>query len=207
MKMLKYFLIVSVVFAILTYQRNSKMTILDPSVNYVILTGGPGGGKSTLIEALRKRGYLCMDEVARDIIKEEVATNGKALPWGDREKFTKRIFDETIKQYHSVNSCEIVFFDRGIVDVLAYAKMVNVKISKGMEWAAKELPFNKRVFVTLPWKEIYCNDEERKQSFEEAIDTFERIVKEYRKYGYEVVELPKADVEIRINFILKHLGL
>ncbi len=178
----------------------------DSSVNYVILTGGPGGGKTTLIEELRKRGHFCMDEVARDIIKGEVASNGDALPWKDKEKFVKRMLDEAVKQYRSVDTQSVVFFDRGIIDILAYAKMVNIEISEEMKQQARKLPFNKKVFVTPPWKEIYCNDEERKQRFEEAIDTFEHIVREYRELGYEVIELPKTDVESRINFILDELS-
>ena len=169
--------------------------------NYFIITGGPGGGKTTLIKALRQRGYLCMDEVARDIIKREVVTNGDALPWSNKEKFIQKMFDATVAQYESVNSHDTVFFDRGIVEILAYAKMVNVEVSEEMKHLAIELSFNKKVFVTPPWKTIYRNDEERKQSFEEAIETFKYIVTEYQAYGYEVIELPKTDVKSRVNFI------
>lgn len=205
MTALKYFLIVATIFAIFSFQRSNAIKSFDK--NYIILTGGPGGGKSTLIEVLRERGYHCVDEVARDIIKQEVATNGDALPWSDREKFIQRMFDETIAQYKSVSSREAVFFDRGAVDILAYAKMVGVKVSEEMKQLALELSFNKKVFVTPPWKEIYRNDEERKQSFEEAIETFEHIVAEYENNGYEVIVLPKTDVENRINFIIDHLNL
>ncbi|MFT4554471.1 MAG: putative ATPase [Chlamydiales bacterium] len=205
MRALKYFLVVIAIFTIYSFQRSDEMNLLNR--NYFILTGGPGGGKSTLIKVLRERGYLCMDEVARDIIKKEVTTNGDALPWANKAEFTQKMFGETLKLYESVSSSDAIFFDRGVVDVLAYAKMVKVEISEEMLCTARKLAFNKKVFVTPPWEDIYRNDEERKQSFEEAIETFEHIVKEYQAYGYEIVVLPKTDVEDRINFMLDLLNL
>jgi predicted ATPase len=205
MRALKILLIIITIFTIYSFQRSDEMNLLNK--NYFILTGGPGGGKSTLIKVLRERGYLCMDEVARDIIKKEVTTNGDALPWANKAEFTQKMFDETVKLYDSVSSSDAIFFDRGVVDVLAYAKMVKVEISEEMLCIARKLSFNKKVFVTPPWEEIYRNDEERKQSFEEAIETFDHIVKEYQAYGYEIVVLPKTDVEGRINFMLDFLNL
>ena len=36
--------------------------------NFFVITGGPGSGKSLLIEALRKRGYACFVEVRRGVV-------------------------------------------------------------------------------------------------------------------------------------------
>ncbi|HEX5742987.1 MAG TPA: AAA family ATPase, partial [Flavobacteriaceae bacterium] len=35
--------------------------------NKIVITGGPGTGKSTLINELIKRGYNCLEEISRDI--------------------------------------------------------------------------------------------------------------------------------------------
>ena len=34
--------------------------------NFYVVAGGPGSGKTALIEALRARGQLCVDERIRD---------------------------------------------------------------------------------------------------------------------------------------------
>jgi len=33
----------------------------------IVITGGPGTGKSTIIEELTKLNYICMPEISRDI--------------------------------------------------------------------------------------------------------------------------------------------
>ncbi|MBT4917455.1 AAA family ATPase [Candidatus Peregrinibacteria bacterium] len=174
---------------------------------YVILTGGPGGGKSSVLEVLRNKGYLCVDEVARDLIKEEVAANGDALPWKNTEKFRDNMFREQVKVYESTNHDGIVFFDRGLVDCIAYSRLIGANIPENMDQISREVKFNKLVFVTPPWEDIYQNDEERKQSFQEAIETYDQIVAAYREYGYETVDLPKVSVEDRVDFILVKLGI
>ena len=33
----------------------------------IVITGGPGTGKTTLLHSLKKRGFHCMDEISREI--------------------------------------------------------------------------------------------------------------------------------------------
>ncbi len=172
---------------------------------YVILTGGPGGGKSSLLEELRSRGYLCMDEVARDLIKKEVAAGGDALPWDNAEKFRNNMLQEQVKLYNSIQHDGVTFFDRGLIDCIAYSRLIGAEIPEEMDRISRELKFKQSVFVTPPWEEIYRNDEERKQSFEEATETYNQIVAAYREYGYEIVDLPKVSVRARAQFVLEKL--
>ena len=55
--------------------------------NFYILSGGPGAGKTTTLEALRARGFACVDEAARQILKEQKASGGDATHDGDRVKY------------------------------------------------------------------------------------------------------------------------
>ena len=36
----------------------------------MVLIGGPSSGKTTLIEALKTKGYTCYPEVSREVIRE-----------------------------------------------------------------------------------------------------------------------------------------
>jgi len=173
---------------------------------YVIITGGPGSGKTTLIEGLRDSGYHCIDEIGRDVIKREVENNSDALPWKNTKKFRDLMFAESITSYNAVTHEGIVFFDRGIIDNIGYSQLIKEPIPKEMDQAARDYKYNAVVFVTPPWQEIYENDAERKQSFEEAVETFDTMVKTYKKYGYQTIILPKDCVHVRIKFILNILN-
>jgi len=46
-------------------------------------------------------------------------------------------------------------------------------------------------FLSRPlWPEIFAQDSERKQSFEEAVATYEVMVDTYAALGYELIQLP-----------------
>lgn len=56
---------------------------------FIVVTGGPGSGKSTLISALCAEGFTGMPEAGRAIIQAQAAIGGAALPWADRFAFSE----------------------------------------------------------------------------------------------------------------------
>jgi predicted ATPase len=54
-----------------------------------------------------------------------------------------------------------------------------------------------------PWEEIYTTDSERDQIYAEAVAVFESSKTWYAQGYYDVVEVPRASVDERVNFILK----
>lgn len=49
--------------------------------NYVVISGSSGGGKSSLLSELVNRRYPVVLEPGRQIVKEQIAIEGEALPW------------------------------------------------------------------------------------------------------------------------------
>lgn len=112
-----------------------------------------------------------------------------------------------MRSYHiAEQSIGTVVFDRGVVDVIGYLRLVGLSVPKHMENAATRFRYNRRVFIAPPWEEIYRQDRERKQDFAEAVRTYEVMLAAYGEYGYELIELPKASVERRMQFILQKIG-
>ena len=74
-----------------------------------IVTGGPGAGKTTLLLELERRGFHVSHEVARQIIQEQVAANGDALPWADTRRYTELMLERSIAAYRESSSTETVF--------------------------------------------------------------------------------------------------
>ncbi len=170
-----------------------------------IISGGPGAGKTTLIEGLKALGYACSAEVSRRLIIEEVAQNSDCLPWKDIACFSDKVLDEMIVSWHN-SSAPLSFFDRGIPDIIAYLKIAELPVPDKFMLALERAPYNRQVFILPPWADIYVNDNERWQSFEEATAIYKSIKATYADLGFAIVELPKVSLEKRLSFIIDFLN-
>lgn len=176
--------------------------------NCYVITGGPGVGKTTLINELAKQNLKIVPENAREIIKQEIDNNGDGLPWKNKAHYAYLMLEAASESYNTVpnNDSEIYFFDRGILDTICYADMIGLGVSNEMHNLGKNSLYNKKVFILPPWKEIYQTDSERKQTWEEAILTFTKMKETYLKYGYKLIEVPQDTVQNRVDFILNNIN-
>lgn len=118
------------------------------SDSFFILTGGPGSGKSSLIAELKNRGISCIDEVARQIIREEVLSGGEALPWKNVELFKEMMLLRSLETYNqALQTNSLTLFDRGLIDIIGYATLTKTPISKELKKAVLSWPYNKKVFI------------------------------------------------------------
>jgi len=179
------------------------ITTMENKSNAIIITGGPGMGKTSVIEQFSEMGYHSVEETGRNIIQKELKTDGIRLPWLDKKGFAMAMFHQSLKDFQNLSEKSgLTFFDRGIPDVIAYLQLCNISIPETMWQAAKEKRYYPKVFITPPWKSIYVNDAERKQTFEEAVATYHIMKEIYSFLGYKLVELPKTTVLRRAKFIL-----
>jgi predicted ATPase len=171
-----------------------------------IITGGPGFGKTSIIDALALRGYNTVPEISRGIIKKELETGGDVLPWKNLETFSRLVFEKRILQYKEFeNHLSPTFFDRGIPDVVAYMEKDEIELPEKYTKALVEFQYNNIVFITPPWKDIFLNDNERKENFNEAVEIQKFIEKTYTTLGYKLIEIPKFSIEERVEFIVENL--
>jgi len=175
---------------------------------FYIVTGGPGSGKTSLLEALRSRGYTCSVEAGRGVIQDQVSIAGRALPWDDRSLFAELMLSWEMRSYRMIQETTgPVFFDRGVPDVLGYLRLTAVPVPDHIKNAAQKFRYNQTVFITPPWREIFQQDRERKQDFDQAIRTYDALAATYKALDYKLVEIPRIPVEQRARFILDHLGI
>ena len=152
-----------------------------------------------------KQGYPCAKEISRELISEELANGGKILPWEDQISFENKIIKMRFKQYiDSLEGC-IYFFDRSIIDSIAYLKVSNLSSSSEMNKLIKSCKFNKTVFYTPIWEKIYINDNERKEEIQKAKQIEHSIINTYISYGYKMIKIPKISVKKRVDFILSKI--
>ncbi|PSJ63711.1 AAA family ATPase [Pseudaminobacter soli (ex Li et al. 2025)] len=171
---------------------------------YFVLTGGPGSGKTTLIEALGAAGHAVAPEAGRGIIRHQVAISGPALPWRDPALFAELMLAWEMRSHEAArDKTGPVFFDRGVPDVIGYLRLTGLPAPAHAEEAAKNFHYNRMVFILPPWPEIFSQDGERRQDLAEAQRTYEAMVETYTACGYRLVEVPRAPVEERLRFVLE----
>lgn len=173
----------------------------------IVLAGGPSSGKTTLIDALVAKGYICYPEVSREVIKEAQRQGIEQLFLEKPLLFSELLLEGRVKQYKSAINEEsaTVFLDRGIPDVLAYMHYIGDSYPSFFTEACQNHLYTK-VFLLPPWKEIYVSDTERYENYEQAVLIHEHLEETYKKFGYELITVPKDSVENRINFVLSHLA-
>lgn len=171
----------------------------------IVITGGPGSGKSTLLNILSKKGFSTSIEAGRAIIQDQALISGNALPWKDRQAFAELMLSWELRSWHGAKESNgLFFFDRGVPDIAGYLSLCGLSIPEHVVTAIKLFRYNNTVFIAPPWQDIFIQDAERKQSFEEAELTFHTMTTTYRHYGYNLIELPMITPEERADFILSH---
>lgn len=168
---------------------------------FVMLSGCSGGGKSTLIEELARRGYAVVREPGRRIIANVRAGKPGALPWDDPAGFARHALAMSIADHE--NARGLTFFDRGVVDAA-----VALRATAGESAAAEVARYRyDHLFLVPPWPDIYENDADRRHGLDRALINHDRDAAAYHAAGYDAVILPRDTVAARADVVLATLGL
>lgn len=175
----------------------------------IVISGGPGSGKTTLINHLEDQGHICMPEISRDVIKQAQQEGIEQLFLTNPILFSKKLLEGRLQQFHKANKFEEnkLFYDRGMPDVTAYMDYINAHYPANFTQTCNRYRYD-AVFLLPPWEDIYVQDDERYESFEQAEIIYEFLLKGYQNYDYDVVEVPVGSITERTDYIidkLKHL--
>jgi predicted ATPase len=172
----------------------------------IVMSGCSGGGKSSLLAELGRRGHAIYEEPGRQVVKEQLYLGGDALPWANVARFVDLTVSRSIhNMVMAARSCRLSFFDRGIIDQIGGLEQIGLAVPADLREAAHLLRYNRTAFFTPPWPEIFRTDSERRHSLEDASASYEPLKATYERMGYEVVELPKVTVALRADFILQRI--
>lgn len=172
---------------------------------FVVISGCSGGGKSTLLTELKRRGHAVVEEPGRRIIQEEKLTGGDSLPWVDQVAFLRRTLALALDDHAHAPRVpgQWVFFDRGILD--AAAALESITGEPVLTEVSRLHRYHPYVFMAPPWPEIYVQDTDRRHDMKAAQMEFERLQNTYPLVGYEIALLPKTSVANRADYVLKAL--
>ncbi|MCT4579899.1 MAG: AAA family ATPase [Flavobacteriales bacterium] len=179
--------------------------MVDIGGKYFIITGAPSTGKSSVVNELVRRGYVCHDEIARQVIKENQGKNNNLLPWVDMLAFSDEVYNRMLALLDTIEDDSFCFLDRSMVDLIGYMEFAGKEAPSRYGEGAKVAGYSKQVFYMPFWEGIFANDEQRKESVEEAMNIDKALRKAYTNLGFKLVEVPKGTIEERVDFILEVL--
>ena len=171
--------------------------------NWYVISGAPSSGKTTTLEALKKKGYKVFYEWARIYIDGEMK-KGRTLKEirKDELAFQRKILELKINFEKKLAKKDLVFMERGIPDSTAYMKMCGINEDKNLKKALKKCSYKKVFLMELIKYEL---DYARTESQEEAMMIDSLLEKSYTDIDIKVVRVPKMSVEKRVKFILDNL--
>lgn len=179
----------------------------------IVITGGPGTGKTSVINELKNRGYYCFEEIIRTLTTEAKKESNASLHISnpiafvnDPYHFNTRLLNGRVEQFvqSKVLNHEKSFFDRGIPDVLAYMDFFDQPYDDVFIDACTIHKYT-HIFILPPWEDIYTSDNERFETFDEAVKIHDCLVKIYDQLGYDINNVPFGSISERTNFIIENI--
>ena len=174
---------------------------------FVVITGCSGGGKSSLLAELASRGHRTFPEPGRQIVKEQTAIGRPNIIAEDPVLFGELCIARTLhRMIEAANAPGPMFFDRTHIDPLSH--YADNPAGEPAHWrrAAEVFRFHPTVFFVPPWPEIFEQDPERRHTFEDGLAEYPKLLKNYERFGYRPVIVPKAPVPARADFVLRTLS-
>jgi predicted ATPase len=171
----------------------------------VILTGGPGVGKTTLLRAFESLGFAVVEESAREVIRERMSKG--LTPRPEPAEFATDTLRRDVDKYGLVPDLgDWIFFDRSPLETLVMLEEAHAALTEADKGRASRLSFHKQVFILPPWAEIDVRDEERDHAFEHCLRVHSRLLDLYASLDFSLVEVPRLDVQARTRHVLQLLA-
>ena len=172
----------------------------------IAIIGGPASGKTSIIDQLLNKGHVCMEEISRQITLKAQNEGVDQVFLKDPIWFSDQLLAARQQQFIDAGAVNrpFVFFDRGLPDVIAYLDYIGCDYPEEYIDSCKKYKYDK-VFILMPWKDIYVQDNERYETFEQATEIQKYLTKWYTSLNYELIKVPQSTVENRVDFILNNI--
>jgi predicted ATPase len=188
----------------------SAASVTQPE--FVVITGGPGSGKTTVIEALAGLGYRTVPEAAIQVIEElnqELGLEGqKRWRAAHTGRFQDRVLDLQIElEKKCATAPGFVFLDRGRLDGLAYLRHFGGGASSEQLDRIGEVRYS-HVFLLATLRSFSERGASGRTSQRaDSLAIAKRIEEVYRESGYQPVALPQMPPADRVAFIVAKIGV
>jgi predicted ATPase len=188
---------------------SSDIQQVDRKQQRYILTGGPGAGKTSIINFLAKKGYSIVPEAATEIIEQDLR-KGVEKPWLADDYHIRMYQLISKRQVEIENSmASVVFFDRGHLDGLSYILLQKCTLYQcildHVQTSIDTQYFNKKVFF-IDSLGFVVPGPARNEDLQESLLKASCLKRNYEAMGYEVIHIPPGSIEERAQLIIDHIA-
>ncbi|WP_191861021.1 AAA family ATPase [Hanstruepera ponticola] len=173
------------------------------NVKKIVITGGPGTGKTSIINELKRLGHVCLDEISREVTLKARKEGIEQLFLTQPLLFSELLLKGRETQFSQANTLgkDLVFLDRGIPDVIAYMDYIGDAYPEKFVNSCKNHVYD-MAFILEPWQEIFVSDSERYENFDQAVKIHHHLLNTYERFNYALMDVPFDTIENRAQFIL-----
>jgi predicted ATPase len=178
--------------------------VSDGPNQWYVITGPPCCGKSTTVELLARRGFRVRSEIARAYVDEEIS-RGREIQEirSDMTRLQCEVLRRALASEKELPREELIFFDRGIPDSLAYFKLHGMDTRPYIDGLRSSR--YRLVFYLEPWGE-YHTDYARLESSGERDQLARLIWETYNDLGFRSLRVPALDRQQRVDYILARIS-
>lgn len=180
---------------------------LDSNLNRTqhryIITGGPGAGKTSIINYLAKQGYMTMPEAATEIIEYDIK-QGIEKPWRFNNYHSRVAHLNKQRQTQALKSeAPVIFFDRGHLDGITYILLQKRELCQDViDFVKSSMGFFDATIFFIESLGFCQQGFARNETLEEALEKSYHLEHNYLKLGYTIIKIPIGSVEERAEKII-----
>ena len=167
----------------------------------VVITGGPGFGKTSIIKRLKRERIQATPDYARMLID-----GFKLKPAEDHLKFQSQWLELMLAGFNNTNS-QTTLFEYGFPDIIAYFRWRDghsYSIPQQFIDAAQNSRFE-QVFILRPIDPLFFEqDYARVFTYEKSIELDREICRAWDEFGYKPTLVPNIKLESRVSYIRGH---
>ncbi len=169
-----------------------------------VLTGGPGIGKTTVINLLKEEGYQTVPESWTLLFNQAKESNTlDAFSKEDPAAFRERLMDFQLSLENAIDAKKTAILDRSTVDVVAFGQRHNVGMAQRLLDIPKKDRYDLIFFLDPLPKELYDKPKELFCTREQSLEIHEFLKKAYTDMGFLIIDVPFDTPVKRMAFILE----
>ena len=183
----------------------AELEALATPAPWVVLTGAPSAGKSTVIRLLERWGFTVRHETAEALrlaLLQEQPMN--TAPWREAPaEFTKQVLRAKVGFENSAPRDELIFWDRALPDTLPFCERNSVELSAVSKMKMAGRYRSVLLFDPLEFEPSNFRDPDDVHRQNELGEAFARS---YDQLGYSLLRVPRMSVEDRARYVLELTG-